>query len=123
MVRRIAIAAIGTLGDVQPFVALALALNKRGFSVVLGTSGDFEEFVTSRGVAFHSLGSDIQAFLRKSQFDNAMSKSLLLYAPALLREGQKILKEASKRLWVMAQSADAIVFHMNTTRRSTSPRS
>lgn len=115
MVRRIAIAAIGTLGDVQPFVALALALNKRGFSVVLGTSGDFEEFVTARGVEFHSLGSDIQAFLRKSQFDNAMSKSLLLYAPALLREGQRMLKEASKRLWAMAQNADAIVFHMNTT--------
>lgn len=115
MGKRIAISTIGTLGDVQPFVALALTLQKRGFSVVLGTSGDFEGFVTSHGVEFCSLGGDVQAFLRQSQFDNAMSKSTLLYAPALLREGQTILKEAGKRAWVMAQGADALIFHNNTT--------
>jgi sterol 3beta-glucosyltransferase len=41
MGKRIAIAAIGTMGDVQPFVALSLALQKRGFSVILATSIDF----------------------------------------------------------------------------------
>ncbi|WP_374628000.1 glycosyltransferase, partial [Devosia sp.] len=34
MGKRIAIAAIGTMGDVQPFVALSLALMRRGHSVV-----------------------------------------------------------------------------------------
>ena len=48
----------------------------------------------SNGIEFHNLGADIQAFIRQSQFDNAMSKSLLLYAPSLLRQGQDILKEA-----------------------------
>src|ERR1700712_130808 len=115
MGQRIAIATIGTLGDVQPFVALALTLKKRGFSVVFGTSGDFEEFVPSHGIAFHSLGGDVQAFLRQSQFDSAMTKSAILYAPALLRDGQKILKEAGKQAWLMAQDADAIVFQNNTT--------
>ena len=115
MIKRIAIATIGTLGDVQPFVALALALKRRGYSVVLGTSGDFEAFVTGHGIEFFSLGGDVQAFLRRSQFDSAMTKSALLYAPGLLRDGQKILKEAGKRAWQMAQDADAIVFQNNTT--------
>ena len=35
MNKRIAIAAIGTMGDIQPFVALALALEKRGHSVLV----------------------------------------------------------------------------------------
>ena len=65
MAKRIAIATIGTLGDVQPFVALALTLKKRGYSVVLGTSGDFESFVRGYGVDFFSLGGDVQA-LKKS---------------------------------------------------------
>lgn len=115
MKKRIAIATIGTLGDVQPFVALALALQKRGFSAVLGTTGDFEEFVTSHGVEYFSLGGDIQAFLRQSQFDDAMTKSVLLHAPGLLRDGTKVLKQAARQAWEMAQGADALVFQNNTT--------
>ncbi len=114
MGKRVAIAAIGTMGDVQPFVALAVALRKRGFSVVLSTTSDFEEFVSAHGIEFHNLGSDIQAFIRQSQFDNAMSKNLLLYAPKLLRDGQNIMKIACRELWTAAQGADAIVFHQTT---------
>src|SRR3954470_21046625 len=100
---RIAIATIGTLGDVQPFVALALALKKRGYSPVIGTTNDFEPFVTENGIEYFSLGGDVQAFLRQSQFDSAMTKSVLLHAPGLLRDGQKVLKEAARRAWEMAQ--------------------
>ena len=115
MAKRIAIATLGTLGDVQPFVALALTLRKRGFSVVIASTDDFETFITSHGIEFFSLGGDIQAFLRQSQFDSAMTKSLILYAPMLLRDGVKVLREAGKRAWLMAQDADAIVFQNNTT--------
>lgn len=115
MGKRIAIATMGTLGDVQPFVALALTLKKRGYSPVIGTSNDFAEFITTRGIEFCSLGGDVQAFLKQSQFDSAMTKSVVLHAPGLLRDGQKILKEAGKRAWEMAQNADAIIFQNNTT--------
>jgi sterol 3beta-glucosyltransferase len=115
MSKRIAIATIGTLGDVQPFVALALTLKKRGYTPVIGTTNDFAEFITDHGIEYFSLGGDVQAFLRQSQFDNAMTKSVLLHAPGLLRDGQKVLKEAAKRAWDMAQDADAIVFQNNTT--------
>jgi UDP:flavonoid glycosyltransferase YjiC (YdhE family) len=115
MGKRVAIATIGTLGDVQPFVALALALKKRGYTPVIGTSNDFAEFITSHGIEFHSLGGDVQAFLKQSQFDSAMTKSVVLHAPGLLRDGQKILKEAGKRAWEMAADADAILFQNNTT--------
>src|SRR3569623_455223 len=115
MGKRIAIAPPGTLGDVQPFVALALTLRKRGYSVVIASTDDFQSYVTTHGVEFFSLGGDIQAFLRQSQFDSAMTKSLILYAPMLLRDGQKVLREAGKRAWLMAQDADAIVFQNNTT--------
>ena len=114
MGKRIAIAAIGTMGDVQPFVALALALKRRGHVVTLATSIDFREFVTQHGIAFHNLGANIQAFIRQSQFDNAMSKNLLLYAPKLLRDGQRILREACRQLWQAAQGCDALVFHQTT---------
>lgn len=114
MGKRIAIAAIGTMGDVQPFVALGRALMKRGHSVVIATTVDFESFVTSHGLEFQTLGADIQAFMRQSQFDTVMQKNSLLYAPKLLRDGQKILRVACRHLWATAQDVDAIVFHQTT---------
>ena len=76
MSKRIAIAAIGTMGDVQPFVALGRALTKRGHSVVIATTIDFEQFVTSHGLEFQTLGTDIQAFLQ-SHAEPALRRSAL----------------------------------------------
>ena len=42
---RVAIATVGTRGDVQPYVALALALRRRGHSVVVATEARMEAFV------------------------------------------------------------------------------
>src|SRR5690606_269823 len=81
MTKRIAIATIGTQGDVQPYVALACALQKRGYSVVVGAPDDFEDMVTGHGLEFHSLGDKIQEFLAQSRFEKAMSQSMLVNAP------------------------------------------
>lgn len=112
---RVAITTIGTHGDVQPFVALAKAMKNRGISVVIGSTSDFADFVTSSGVEFFDLGGDVQAFISQAKFDNVMSKGALLQAPALLRAGQAVLKIAAKRAWEMSEGADAIVFQVNTT--------
>lgn len=110
MGQKIVLAVIGTHGDVQPFVALAMTLKRRGFSPVLATTSDFTEFVTAHGIEFFDLGGDVQDFLRKAQFDRVMSTGSLLHAPALLRDGQKVLKEASRRAWQACQDASAVIF-------------
>ncbi|HWA17936.1 MAG TPA: glycosyltransferase [Devosia sp.] len=115
MSKRIVIAVIGTHGDVQPFVALALTLQRRGFDPLICTTDDFQEFVTAHGIDFHSVGSDMQALLRQSQMDDGTRRRFLLYAPGLLREGQKMLKEAGKRVWEAAQDASLLVFASTTT--------
>lgn len=115
MTKRIAIATIGTQGDVQPYVALACALRDRGYSVVVGAPDDFVEMITGHGLEFHSLGDKIQEFLKQSQFEKAMSKNMLVNAPALLRQGQKIVDTAARLSWDMCQGADAIILNMNTS--------
>ena len=115
MSKRIAIAVVGTLGDVQPYLALATALQKSGYSVVLGAPVDFEPMIRSYGVEFYNLGSNIKSFLTQSRFESAMSKNLIVNAPALLAQGQKIVDTAARHAWRMAQNADLIVLHMNTS--------
>lgn len=115
MSKRIAMATIGTQGDVQPFVALAVALKARGYSVVLGAPSDFEGFIVSHGIEFVSLGSHIQGFLTQSLFDDAMSRGAIFNVPALLFQGYKIIETATRLAWKMVQGADAIVLNMNTS--------
>src|SRR3954469_21836807 len=113
MVKRIALVTIGTQGDVQPYLALAMALKDRGYSIVLGASEEFEDMVTSHGIEFHSLGPSIQAFLMQSRFENAMSQSMLINGPSLLRQGQQIVDTAARHAWNMCQGADALILNMN----------
>ncbi len=52
---------IGSRGDVQPLVALALELRKRGHEVVFGAPPNFEDWIESLGLSFRTVGIDIQA--------------------------------------------------------------
>ncbi|NMA96561.1 MAG: glycosyltransferase family 1 protein [Phyllobacteriaceae bacterium] len=115
MKKRVAIATIGTSGDVRPYVALAVELKKRGYDVVLGTNSDFEGLVTSHGIEFHNLGTKIQEWLQESRFDNAISQMKFHHFPQLLRAGQELVEKAARNSWVMAQGADAIVVNINTS--------
>ncbi len=114
MNKRIAITTIGTRGDVQPYLALALALKARGYSVVVGAPADFEEEIETLGLEFCSLGSNIRAFLKQSNFEHA-SDNFLVSVPALLQQGQKIVEQAARSSWQMAQGADAIILNINTS--------
>jgi UDP:flavonoid glycosyltransferase YjiC (YdhE family) len=113
--KRIAIATLGTRGDVQPYIALAVELMQRGHSVVIGAPSDFREFIISHGIEYCDLGSNIQSFLTTSRFEVAVSKNSLLSMPSLLAQGQQMVKRAAQASWKMAQRADAIIVNMNTT--------
>ena len=113
--KRIALVTIGTQGDVQPYLALGIALKERGYSVVLGASEEFKDMVEGPGIEFKSLGPSIQSFLQQSRFQNAMSQSMLINGPSLLRQGQQIVDTAARAAWSMCQGADAIVLNMNTS--------
>lgn len=54
---RILIFAIGSAGDVHPFVGLGRALQRRGHEVVIACNGHFEETVTAAGHEFRAHGS------------------------------------------------------------------
>jgi len=60
---RITLLTLGTRGDVQPYIALGLGLQQAGYSVTLGTSGDFRDMVTSCGITFAPFRFSIRAML------------------------------------------------------------
>lgn len=59
---KIALAATGTRGDVQPLIALAHTLRTRGHDVVLAASPSFA--AQAEGLSFSPMGRDVDAWLR-----------------------------------------------------------
>ena len=57
--KRIVLATHGTLGDLHPFLAIALELRSRGHRPVIATSEYYRRKVESTGLTFHSLRPDI----------------------------------------------------------------
>jgi sterol 3beta-glucosyltransferase len=60
---RIAVLALGSRGDVQPLIALAVSLAKRGHDVRLVTHDNFAEIAAGRGVAFEAVTGDLRVVL------------------------------------------------------------
>ncbi len=60
---RIMIIAMGSRGDVQPYVALGKGLKAAGHSVRLATHENFELLVNSHGLEFYPMKGNVQAFL------------------------------------------------------------
>ena len=60
---RITVLALGTRGDLQPYVALGLGLQRAGQKVCLVAFSQFKAFVESRGLDFFVAGVDIHDLL------------------------------------------------------------
>ncbi|MDJ0572904.1 MAG: glycosyltransferase [Pleurocapsa sp. MO_192.B19] len=63
---KITILALGTRGDVQPYIALGLGLQAAGHEVTLASLELFQNFVTDYGLEFASLGSVSEEFRKRS---------------------------------------------------------
>ena len=58
---RVAIATWGSLGDLHPYMAIGLELQRRGHRVALATLPSFREHVEAAGLTFHPLRPDVDA--------------------------------------------------------------
>jgi UDP:flavonoid glycosyltransferase YjiC (YdhE family) len=63
---RIVILAVGSRGDVQPFVPLAAGLEAAGFEVVVATHPPYRDLVDAQGLGYHCIGANAAALLESS---------------------------------------------------------
>ena len=62
MSKRILLTTFGSLGDLHPYLALALGLRERGHIPLLATHGVYREKIESEGIAFHAVAPDLNEF-------------------------------------------------------------
>jgi sterol 3beta-glucosyltransferase len=83
---RIAIIAIGSRGDVQPYIALGQGLRKAGHTVRLATNKDFEDLVKAHGLEFWLIRGNSQEILESSESREVLEQGNFI---AKLRHIQK----------------------------------
>lgn len=115
---KLLLATFGSLGDVQPFVALGLALRTAGHDVALCTASRFERQVSGEGLSFAPI---TDALLRR--MDSELGRTIMggeAGVVATLRAGLKlnalakpINKQMMIEVWRAAEAIrpDAIIYH------------
>jgi UDP:flavonoid glycosyltransferase YjiC (YdhE family) len=108
---KITILALGSRGDVQPFVALGLGLRAAGYQVTIAAAADYAGLVGEHGLAFHSLVGQISELmdpLLVEQFlDGAYNP--LRAAREFMRQAGPIIDQLMRDCWAACQGAGALV--------------
>lgn len=111
---RIAIQTLGTRGDVQPYVALARGLRRRGHDVQIAGPAQFETMVTRHGLAFAPLPAELLALIDTPAGKAAIAGGHgVLARLRLLRQIVPMMRRLLDAEWaaVMGFAPDVIVHH------------
>jgi sterol 3beta-glucosyltransferase len=111
---RVAIETLGSRGDVQPYVALALALLARGHDVQLAAPAQFQGFVERHNIPYVALPGEFLTLL-----DTPEGKAAIVGGQGfsgglkLLKHIRPLMMELFDREWQAVQSfaPDIIVYH------------
>jgi sterol 3beta-glucosyltransferase len=107
---KIAIVALGSRGDVQPYVALGKALKAAGHGVKLVTHENFETLVTSHGLTFCAMPGNVQEVVESPEIRALLEKGNFL---AINAHTSKLVKtisiEWAKAGLVACQGMDLLI--------------
>ena len=109
--KTITIITMGSRGDVQPYIALGLGLEKAGYRVRIAAPAVLCNLVTQYGLtALPIQAVDPQAFLGKAAVRGASKQRLpLRQMRTLLREARPLISGFLEEVWQACQGSDAII--------------
>ncbi len=112
--RRIVLTVFGTLGDLHPFLAIALGLKARGHKVIVASYGRYREQVETLGLGFHAVRPDLYSL---AESDPAIARQVMDQRKGLeniIRRLMDQLRDSFDDLSEAARGADLLVSHAMT---------
>lgn len=103
--------AVGSRGDVQPFVALGRGLAARGYQVRVATHAIFESFVRGEGLEFARLEGNPNAIVQSDEGRAWLesNRNPLTFASGFRKLMGPVLRQAMADAYEAAQGTDAII--------------
>lgn len=107
----ITILAMGSRGDVQPYVALGVALKKAGARVRIATLATFVPLVTGCGLECYAIEGDLAGVMKSSVADNARKADNPLKFALSFQELKKFGLALQGGFFAACQEADLVIYH------------
>ncbi|MDA1330042.1 MAG: glycosyltransferase [Chloroflexi bacterium] len=110
----ITVLAVGSRGDVQPYVALGLGLQSAGHHVRLAAHLPFKDFVERHGLEFALLVGDPQAIVEDSRVRATMQsgRDPIAFLRLFKREGLPQLEQLNNDILFACHGADLILYSL-----------
>ncbi|MBI5964028.1 MAG: glycosyltransferase family 1 protein [Chloroflexi bacterium] len=107
---RIAIIALGSRGDVQPYIALGRGLKKAGHAVRLIATQDFETLVKSHGLEFWSIRGNSQESIEGREWREVSEKgNLIVIMSQLIKHALRSAIEWLEDALIACQGMDLLI--------------
>ena len=108
---RIDIVAIGSRGDVQPYLALGVGLHAAGYRIRMITLGGFEDLVRGRGLDHVAIGESPQEIASTAAGRNWVKNrsTPLGYLRGFVRVAGSKVEEGIAAYWRLSQDANALI--------------
>jgi sterol 3beta-glucosyltransferase len=104
-----AIVAIGSRGDVQPYIALALGLNTCGQTTTIFAHENFKDFIEKQGVLFIPVSGHVEDMLQSSEGMKVVRSGSLSAFTKYLQKVNKITAGSIRDLADEFEKADVLV--------------
>ena len=112
--RRIVLTTFGSLGDLHPYIALALGLQARGYEAIIATTRHYQQRIEARGIGFHAVrpdGPNLDADRDAMRRIMDSRKGTEFVVRELL---MPVLRESYEDLLAATDGADLLVSHVLT---------
>lgn len=98
--------ALGSTGDVRPFVLLGRELSARGHHITIAAFSPFREMIENAGLSFYQLSGDVETFM-----SNIMKPgtSALTYLPQVEKSLRSVAPQLVEGLSASCAGADAAI--------------
>jgi sterol 3beta-glucosyltransferase len=108
---KITILTAGSRGDVQPYIALGLALQKAGHLVRIATFSNFKSLVDSSGLEFYPVRGDVMQVSRSELGRKAMSPDNPLKVILSFNQLKKLVGDLQQDFYNACAGTDAVAYH------------
>jgi len=108
---KITILAVGTRGDVQPYVALGLGLKEAGNEIRVAAASNFERFICNYGLEYGRLEGNFRELMEADTVQQVMAgRNPIQVYREMTNLSRQILDKFSSDLWQVAQGADGLIY-------------
>jgi UDP:flavonoid glycosyltransferase YjiC (YdhE family) len=108
---RIVVAALGSRGDVQPFLNLGVGLRENGHDVQMAVPENFMELVKEHGLGFVSIRGDFKKMLSSTEGRKFLkSKNPITFVSRIKKLSNELMQTMQDDIYDALDGADACVF-------------